>query len=53
MSAAVVCGIGTCLPERVVSNDDLAARLDTSDAWIRFPNRHRTAPDRGAGHQYR
>ncbi|MFF7881209.1 beta-ketoacyl-ACP synthase III [Streptomyces sp. NPDC020794] len=35
MSAAVVCGIGTCLPERVVSNDDLAARLDTSDAWIR------------------
>ncbi|MFE2691339.1 beta-ketoacyl-ACP synthase III [Streptomyces mirabilis] len=35
MSAAVVCGIGACLPERVVSNDDLAARLDTSDAWIR------------------
>ncbi|WP_405884092.1 hypothetical protein OG747_39245 [Streptomyces sp. NBC_01384] len=35
MSAAVVCGIGACLPERVVRNDDLTARLDTSDAWIR------------------
>ncbi len=35
MSAATVCGIGTCLPERVVGDDDLAARLETSDAWIR------------------
>jgi 3-oxoacyl-[acyl-carrier-protein] synthase III len=32
--AAVVAGIGGCVPDRVVSNDELAARLDTSDAWI-------------------
>ncbi|MGD9616167.1 MAG: beta-ketoacyl-ACP synthase III [Alphaproteobacteria bacterium] len=28
-------GTGGYLPERVVTNDELAARLDTSDAWIR------------------
>ena len=28
-------GAGTYLPERVVSNDELAGRVDTSDAWIR------------------
>lgn len=28
-------GIGHCLPADVVTNDDLAARLDTSDEWIR------------------
>jgi 3-oxoacyl-[acyl-carrier-protein] synthase-3 len=28
-------GTGSYLPERVLTNDDLAARLDTSDAWIR------------------
>ncbi|MGZ3146197.1 beta-ketoacyl-ACP synthase III [Lentzea chajnantorensis] len=33
--AAVLCGIGTWLPPRVVTNDDLARQLDTSDAWIR------------------
>ncbi|MGW4729252.1 beta-ketoacyl-ACP synthase 3 [Streptomyces shenzhenensis] len=31
----VICGLGACLPERVVTNADLAARLDTSDDWIR------------------
>jgi 3-oxoacyl-[acyl-carrier-protein] synthase-3 len=31
---AVIAGTGGYLPERVVSNDDLAARMDTSDAWI-------------------
>lgn len=31
----VVCGIGTSLPSRVVTNDDLAAYLKTSDEWIR------------------
>jgi 3-oxoacyl-[acyl-carrier-protein] synthase-3 len=30
-----IAGCGGYLPERVVSNDELAARLDTSDAWIR------------------
>lgn len=32
---AVLAGLGTALPPRVVSNDELAARLDTSDEWIR------------------
>ncbi|MEU4033802.1 beta-ketoacyl-ACP synthase III [Streptomyces collinus] len=33
--AAVVTGIGSYVPPHVVTNDDLAERLDTSDAWIR------------------
>lgn len=33
--AAVLAGIGSCLPPTAVSNDELAARLDSSDAWIR------------------
>ncbi|MCI0384382.1 beta-ketoacyl-ACP synthase III [Streptomyces sp. CNQ085] len=33
--AAVVCGIGSYAPPDVVTNEDLARRLDTSDAWIR------------------
>jgi 3-oxoacyl-[acyl-carrier-protein] synthase III len=28
-------GTGLCLPERVVTNDELSERLDTSDDWIR------------------
>ena len=32
---AVACGCGHYLPERVVENDEFAATLDTSDAWIR------------------
>ena len=31
---SVVLGCGGYLPERVVTNDELAQRLDTSDAWI-------------------
>jgi 3-oxoacyl-[acyl-carrier-protein] synthase-3 len=30
-----ITGWGTALPEKVVTNDDLAATMDTSDAWIR------------------
>ncbi|NEB75755.1 ketoacyl-ACP synthase III [Streptomyces sp. SID14478] len=33
--AAVLSGIGSYLPPDRVTNDDLAQRLDTSDAWIR------------------
>ncbi|MEV0600158.1 beta-ketoacyl-ACP synthase III [Streptomyces sp. NPDC050315] len=33
--AAVLAGVGGYLPPDVVTNDDLSARLDTSDAWIR------------------
>ncbi|MCX4097504.1 beta-ketoacyl-ACP synthase III [Nocardia sp. alder85J] len=32
---AVLAGIGSCVPDRIVTNDDLARTLDTSDAWIR------------------
>jgi len=31
---AVMTGIGRYLPERVVSNDEMATMVDTSDAWI-------------------
>lgn len=33
--AAVITGIGAYVPPRVVTNDDLAQRLDTTDEWIR------------------
>lgn len=33
--AAVLAGLGGWVPDRVVTNDELAARLDTSDHWIR------------------
>ncbi|NNE72110.1 MAG: ketoacyl-ACP synthase III [Acidimicrobiales bacterium] len=35
MTGARIIGWGTALPEKVVTNDDLAQTLDTSDAWIR------------------
>lgn len=31
---SVLLGVGSHLPQRVVTNDELAARVDTSDAWI-------------------
>jgi 3-oxoacyl-[acyl-carrier-protein] synthase III len=31
---SVVRGIGACLPKRVLSNAELAERIDTSDEWI-------------------
>src|SRR5947199_10025093 len=30
-----IVGCGAYLPERIVTNNELATRLDTSDAWIR------------------
>lgn len=42
-------GMGVDLPDRVVTNDDLAERLDTSDEWIRtrtgIAQRHIAAED--------
>ncbi len=35
MLRSVVRGVGAYLPARIVTNDDLAQTLDTSDAWIR------------------
>ncbi len=32
---ARIAGIGSYLPDRILSNDDLAAMVDTSDSWIR------------------
>ncbi len=34
MRRSVVAGCGAYLPERIVTNDELAARIDTSDEWI-------------------
>ena len=30
-----IVGTGSCLPENVVTNADLATRVETSDEWIR------------------
>ncbi|MDE2302011.1 MAG: ketoacyl-ACP synthase III [Sphingomonadales bacterium] len=35
MRRSVVVGTGSALPERAVGNAELAARIDTSDEWIR------------------
>jgi 3-oxoacyl-[acyl-carrier-protein] synthase-3 len=45
---AIIAGIGAALPDRVVTNADLEARLDTSDEWIRtrtgIVERHHVPP---------
>ena len=41
-----ITGLGCYVPERVVTNDDLAEIVDTSDEWIRDPHRHPRAADR-------
>jgi 3-oxoacyl-[acyl-carrier-protein] synthase-3 len=33
-SRAVIAGVGGYLPKRIVSNDELSRRIDTSDSWI-------------------
>ncbi|APH56834.1 3-oxoacyl-[acyl-carrier-protein] synthase III [Granulibacter bethesdensis] len=35
MKRSIIAGVGAYLPSTVVSNDELAKRVDTSDAWIR------------------
>ena len=35
MIRARVIGCGSALPDNIVTNDDLAKRIDTSDEWIR------------------
>lgn len=46
--AAVLAGVGACVPPKVVTNEDLARRLDTDDAWIRsrtgITSRHIAGP---------
>ncbi len=50
--AARLIGVGGALPKQVVTNDELAARLDTSDEWIRtrtgIRQRHLVSGDEGA-----
>jgi len=47
-SRSILIGVGTYLPEQVVTNADLEKRVDTSDAWIRertgIIQRHLAAP---------
>jgi 3-oxoacyl-[acyl-carrier-protein] synthase-3 len=54
---AVLTGVGSYLPEKCVSNDELATRVDTSDEWItertgirqrHFAGPHETAAFMGA-----
>ncbi|MGZ5930160.1 MAG: 3-oxoacyl-ACP synthase, partial [Rhizomicrobium sp.] len=35
MIRARVIGSGACLPDKIVTNDDIAKSVDTSDEWIR------------------
>ncbi len=35
MRRSTILGTGFCVPDRVVTNDDLASLMDTSDQWIR------------------
>jgi 3-oxoacyl-[acyl-carrier-protein] synthase III len=35
MPSSVILGTGRAVPSRIVTNDDLAALMDTSDEWIR------------------
>ena len=48
---SVVTGVGAYLPENIVTNEDLAKFVDTTDAWIvertGIRQRHRAAPDQG------
>jgi len=46
---SIVTGVGGYLPDEVVTNDDLAKVVDTTDAWVvertGIRQRHRAAPD--------
>ena len=35
VNESIIAGVGSCLPEKVVTNHDLATRIETSDEWIR------------------
>ena len=41
MTYARIAGVGSCLPEKVLTNKDLEGMMDTSDEWIREPDRGR------------
>lgn len=41
-----IIGTGSCLPEMVVTNDDLSKIMDTSDEWISKEDGYQRAPAR-------
>ncbi|WP_406690569.1 beta-ketoacyl-ACP synthase III [Saccharopolyspora sp. ID03-671] len=51
--AAVLAGLGTYVPPRVITNDDLSRTMDTSDEWIRsrtgITQRHWAEPGTSTG----
>ena len=51
MHRAVVLGTGSCLPRRVLTNDDLEQMVETSDEWITTRTGIRTRRIAGEGEQ--
>ncbi len=51
MSRAVILGTGSCLPERVLTNEDLEKMVDTSDEWITTRTGIKTRHIAGAGEE--
>ena len=53
-SRSILAGIGAYLPERIVTNDELARTVDTTDTWIRdrtgIQQRHFAAPHESAAY---
>jgi len=51
VTRSAITGVGGYLPEEIVTNDDLAKFVDTTDEWIRertgITQRHRAAPEQG------
>lgn len=52
VSRTRILGVGRAVPERVVTNDDLSQRMDTSDEWVQqrtgIRQRHHITADCGA-----
>lgn len=52
-AGAVVTGVGTCLPETVIDNDEVSRHLDTDHAWIHsrtgIERRRRVSPGTTTG----
>jgi 3-oxoacyl-[acyl-carrier-protein] synthase-3 len=48
-TASMIVGLGSYLPEQVLTNDDLAGMMDTSDEWVYsrtgIRKRHRASPE--------
>ncbi|HEY4249084.1 MAG TPA: beta-ketoacyl-ACP synthase III [Lacunisphaera sp.] len=49
MASVIIAGVGSYVPERILTNDDLSKMVDTSDEWIRtrsgIRERHIAADD--------